>query len=197
MSALINHSQKGFLMSKAKQDVRMLITVDRPRSGSWEHDGIDATATFVRIEMENGIERVRNIPTPGCFMRAEDLPELADLQVHAYGHLDTDPVFYSTNVEYRNVFSVDLERAKVMAKQLGRVQRGLEQLERELGFSRGFAQKVARVGKILGVTQYGWRVDDGSAGWSYDDHEYRWFDASYLEGYVDGRLRKLREPATV
>jgi len=182
-------------VAKEKHDVRMLVTVDRPGSGSWERTSIEATATFVRMEYEDGVARIRNIPTPASYLRSEDLPELADLVVHAYGHLDNDPVFYGADVEYRNVFSVDLERAKIMAKQLAKIGRGLEQLERELGFSQGFAQKVARVGKILGVTQYGWRVDERTNGWSYDDHEHRWADATYLANYVDSRVEALREKA--
>lgn len=181
------------MSARTKQDVRMLIHVDRPRSDYSDRTTIDATATFVRIELEDGIERIRNISTPGTYLRTEDLPELADLVVHAYGHLDDDPIFYATHVEYRNVFSVDLERAKVMAKHLARIQRELVKLERELGFSEGFAQKVARVGKILGVTQYGWRVDEGANGWSYDQQEYKWRDATYLADYVNMRLKKLRE----
>lgn len=180
------------MTTKDKPEVRMLLTVDRPRNQYADPNVIDATAIFVRIELEDGREHVRNIST-SSFMRPENLPELADLQVRAWGYLNEDDrELYMSEVQYRDVFSVDLERAKLMAKTLGRVTRQLQQLERELGFAEDYAAYVARVGKILGVKQYGWRVGERDHGW-YDENDYQWRDASYLKDYVTGRLRVLRE----
>lgn len=174
-------------MTKSQpEDVRFLVHVeDDP---SIERDFFRVKAYPIR--MEEG--KVRNISSLGRY----DHEALADLRIEAQGHLSEGRV-YGWSVEYRDVFTVNAERAEVMAKTLRKVNRGLEKLEREQGYPANFAQYLARVAKILGIRTYGYNASPQPNGWSHDQQEYRWVDVNGIDYYIGSQINKLAEKAGV
>lgn len=118
-----------------------------------------------------------------------DHEPLTDLVIS--GQLDyvADDV-YGYRVEYRNVYSVDCKRAEMMAKQLRKIQRGLDKIEADLGYPESFAAFVARVGSVLGAKAYGWRAH--RRGGMYADNVYRWTDASGFASHVATLARDFK-----
>lgn len=101
---------------------------------------------------------------------------LADLRISAQADYASEDA-YGWRVEYAQPYSVDLGRAEVMVKLLRKIQRGLDRMERDLGYAESFGAYVARVGKLLGASRYGWESDNGERSWQYSDNTYRWTDA--------------------
>jgi hypothetical protein len=62
-------------------------------------------------------------------------------QAHSYGH----------SVEFRNLYSVDLQKAISMGKVLSTVNVGLGKLVEQWGYAQTYGQYVLRVLKVLGV----------------------------------------------
>lgn len=123
---------------------------------------------------------IRNFSTVGF-----DADPLGDLHVSA--QLDggtANEQAYGFKVEYREAFSVDLARADAMLKTLRKVERGLERIRSELGYAESYPAYLARVAKVLGIKQFGWRVGerDGSL---YEQNRYHWTDASGLSSYIE------------
>jgi hypothetical protein len=118
----------------------------------------------------------------------------ADLRITAqFDHVATQP--YGWRVEYHNVYAVELARAEAMVKTLRKIERGLERLRAEFGYPESFAAYVARVAKVLGVKQFGWRSPDG--GMFPNGTQYRWTDADGLASHVHTLVRDFtKEPVS-
>lgn len=105
---------------------------------------------------------------------------------------------YGWRVEYKQPYAVELLRAEEMVKVLRKVSRGLDKMERELGYCESFGAYVARVGKVLGMSAYGWLADDSPSasgpGFQYSDGRYRWTDAVGMASYVQGLVRDFQAP---
>jgi hypothetical protein len=118
---------------------------------------------------------------------------LADFKIT--GQLDRNGDIYGWRAEYHDVYSVGLTDAETMLKLLRKVDRGMEKLRAEWGYPQTFRDYVAQVGKIIGVKGYGYRVDDGRTGWSYDENTYQWTDVEGM-GYRVGRLQADHQKTT-
>ena len=174
-------------MTKSQpEDLRFLVDVKATQDSLSEL----FTVSAYPIRMEEG--KVRNINSLSRY----DQEPLADLRIEAQGHLSEGRV-YGWSVEYREVFSVNAERAEIMAKTLRKVARGLDKLEHEQGAPASFAQYLARVAKILGIKSYGYNASPQPNGWSHDHQEYRWMDVNGIDHYIGSQINKLVEKAGV
>lgn len=169
------------------EDIRLILSVERSRHGG---DSIDVTAYPVQIVTEDGQERVRNITESGF-----DPHPLANFRVNALSQIDPDSSFgetYGWTVEYREAFSVKLDRAEVMVKTLRKVNRGMEKLAATYGRPTAFSAYLAQVASVLGISVFG-RLEHQGRGYSHDDNEYRWSDASSLSYWLSAALDKARK----
>jgi hypothetical protein len=124
-----------------------------------------------------------------------DSEPLADLQVNALCDRTANADSYGWSVEYRNVFSVDLRRAAEMVKVLRKVESGLARIQTELGYPETFPAYLARVAKVLGIKQFGWKLSGRAA--EYSGNEYRFTDPAGMTSYVTELCRKFLEPEQV
>jgi hypothetical protein len=133
---------------------------------------------------------VRNISTDHYRPHA-----LADFEVRALvdPNIDTFGETYGWSREYRDVFSVDTERAAVMAKHLRALDRGMEKLEKQFSYAKDFQAYLARVATVLKIPMFGYKVADGGHAFSYDGNEYRWGDASLMDSWVTRELADYRK----
>jgi hypothetical protein len=156
-------------------DIRILLSTER---SALDPDRPLLLYRAIFVSMEDG--SVRN-PRPDTY--SNPAAGFADLAVTAQqDHGSTaDGLPYGWSVEYRDVYSVNLERAEVMVKQLRKVNKGLADIEANLGYAETFGSYLARVGQVLRVSGYGWAIgSDGSGRWGYDGIEYHWTDARGL-----------------
>lgn len=116
---------------------------------------------------------------------------MADLRISAQADYVSEDA-YGWRVEYAQPYSVDLRRAEMMVKTLRKVQRGLDRMERDLGYAESFGAFVARVGKVLGVSRYGWISEHGEVSWQYSDNTYRWTDAAGMGLHLSRVVRDFK-----
>ena len=165
-------------------EVRFLLYVERDKHGD---GGLTIIAQPVHFHPDT--DAIRNISTDS--FRPEPL---ADFVVRALAdRMATFGESYGWSREYREVYSVDTERAGVMLKQLRAIDRGMEKLEREFGYATDFAGYLARVASVLKIRTFGWKVADGGSGWSYDGNEYRWGDATRMSDWITRQLTEYRK----
>lgn len=156
-------------MTAEKRDVRILLDTDAKDYGDSRRT-LHFRAYPVYVLADGS---VRN------FAGSLDKDPLADLQITAqHDRVAANP--YGWRVEYRDVFSVDLNRAETMVKTLRRIERRMDAMRDELGYPESFAAYVTRVGKILGVKSYGQYRREIFPNGSH----YRWNGADYVSDYV-------------
>jgi hypothetical protein len=178
-----SHHNLESQMSEEPTEVRFLLSAERDRHGM---GGLEIIALPVHITEANKIRNTsadRHGPHP-----------LADFQVRALA--DAEATFgdtYGWSREYHEVFSVDTERAAVMLKRLRALDRGMEKLERELGYASNFPSYLARVASVLKIRQFGWRVAEGGQRWTYDGNRYAWGDATRMTDWVTRQLAEYRK----
>lgn len=153
-------------------------------------DAGDCLRFKLTVHYLNEDGELRNYLDGSGVRRNEDA--FADLCITAQADRSSDDP-YGWSVEYRDLFSVNAERAEVMSKTLRKVNRGLEKMTAELGYAETFAGYVARVGKVLGVKTFMLRTTTG--GGMYADNDYRRFDATSLAYWVGDAVRTFKEPA--
>ncbi len=117
---------------------------------------------------------------------------MADLVISAQTDGTSEQSSYGWRVEYRNAYSVDLQRAEEMVRLLRKIERGMAKIEREFGYCESFGAYVARVAKVLGITTFGWRAEDGERSFAYSDSRYRWTDAAGFGSHVESVCRAYR-----
>jgi hypothetical protein len=169
-------------MTTTTHDTRFLLDAPRNRHGL---NNLEIVAHPVYIE--DG--KIRNITTD--HFRPSPL---ADFEVRALA--DPEATFgatYGWSREYRGVFSVDTQRAEVMVKHLRKLDRGMEKLERELGYADSFPSYLARVASVLKIRTFGWKVAEGGQRWTYDGNEYAWGDATRMSDWVTRQLNDYRK----
>lgn len=171
-------------MSEQPTEVRFLLSAERDRHGS---GGLEIIAHPVHITEAN---EIRNITADHWHPHP-----LADFQVRALAVRDvaTFGETYGWGREYREVFSVDTERAAVMLKHLRALDRGMFKLEQEFGYASDFPSYLARVASVLKIRQFGWKVAESGQRWSYDGNEYRWGDATRMTDWVTRQLAEYRK----
>lgn len=169
-------------------EVRFLLYVERDKHSM---DGLTITAHPIHF---TDVDEVRNITADSW----QPNP-LADFEVRALADkAETFGESYGWSREYRNVFSVDTERASVMLKQLRAIDRGMDKLEKEFGYAKDFASYLARVASVLKIRSFGWKVADGGERWAYSGNEYGWGDATRMSDWISRQLadyRKTEQPA--
>jgi hypothetical protein len=167
---------------EAKQDIRMLVSATPCRYGM---DQLDIVATFVSYG-EAG--EIRNLDSGGSY----DLHPLGFLQVRAMA--DMAAAFgdsYGWTVDYRDVYSIDLQRAEMMAKQLRKIGKGMDKLTAQLTYPGDFPSFLARVASVVGVSMFGFKRSGNDS--SYDGNEYRWTDAAGMAYRVNQSIADYRK----
>jgi hypothetical protein len=139
--------------------------------------------------------RVRNILDSDW-----DRARLADLTITSQYERGEEPRSYGWQVRYSNSYSVDLERAEVMVKQLRSVRRKLAQLEERYGFPSDFAQYLMRVADALGITEFVVVARDPGAATSrgfsglHDDNLHRTLTPLSAAYWIAEREREFCHP---
>jgi hypothetical protein len=83
---------------------------------------------------------------------------LANLQLRAW--YDKDHKCYGAHIQYRDVYSVELERAEAMATTLRRIKTKVAKLEETYGAATTFEQRAIYTLRVLGVEQLVRRADE-------------------------------------
>lgn len=115
---------------------------------------------------------------------------LADLTVSALGESSVQQT-YAWQVGYHQPYSVDLERARIMAATLGRIERRLVQVRGQFGWPESFGAYLLRVADALKVRPFvvwarnpqGRRVPG----------EHRVLDALAATTWLEAREREFRD----
>ncbi len=141
------------------------------------------------VRLENG-EHVRNI-LDGERRDGVDGNALSDLCVTGLADA-ADTGSFAWHVEYRDVFAVQLPRARAMAATLTRVQRRTDKLTERYGHPTTFSAYVLRAADALGITRFVWRVADKPSGIAYDDSDFRIVDAGAAAYWLDDAERTFR-----
>lgn len=89
---------------------------------------------------------------------------------------------YGYGVEYRDVYSVDLDRAETMARTLRRIRTSLDKTNETDGYAESFAALVLRVGRALKVKGYvyDWPADIAKA----SGMRWRWVNATDAHAWM-------------
>jgi hypothetical protein len=98
---------------------------------------------------------------------------------------------YGFRAEYRDCYSVDLQRAEEMVKLLRKIDRELRKMSEAEGPPETFSAYVVRVARVLKVKRYGWTSDKRSM---YDDNTYHWSNAEGLVYHVNGLINEHAPP---
>jgi hypothetical protein len=115
--------------------------------------------------------QVRSYLSGRLFSNDNRLADLVVTAQHDGEMADRQP--YGWNVEYRDVFSVNADRAAAMSKTLRAIDRKLDKLRDEWGYPTSFEEYVVRVAKALGITTFGWHRNTGPV---YDGSDFFWTD---------------------
>ena len=120
---------------------------------------------------------------------------LADLALTAYMSTDEtgrDGKPWGWACEYRQVYSVRLERAQAMARTLAKVQRAQDKLTAAGEWPESFPYWARAVAKVLGATSFGWHVGPLPRGaWSHDEYNYRWGGPTDLAWQLKARYEEM------
>jgi hypothetical protein len=170
-----------------KKPIRMTVVVERPYYGG-DYIAIRAEPVYI----ENGETRYFSDswgdPNRGLYK----------LTVAAQANLrdDSEPYGWDKGAVYRDIHEVSLVQAEQMIKTLRKIDRSLNKIKDELGYASSYGQQLARVGKILGVTSYGFEPTNGEATWATDER-WQWVQANMIDSYVGSHLTRLRKAAGV
>jgi len=168
-------------MATTKLDIRFTFKVERSPYGG-EHDTFKAHLQYMAEPTEWNKSGVRN---PVWRDDTDELSALADLSITAQRGRDgfNGGDWYAFSFEYNDVHSVDLLRAKVMARTLGTVERKMAKLEERFGYPRDLADFCARCADVMGATV---RYPFGQyhAALQMDGTHYRWTDVDGLRSAV-------------
>lgn len=155
-------------------------------------DGGDCLRFKLTVHYLNEDGELRNYLDGSGVRRNEDA--FADLCITAQLDRSSDDP-YGWSVEYRDIYSVNAERAEVMVKTLRKVNRGLEKMQAELGYAETFAGYVARVAKVLGVKTFMWRTTDRRGIGMYADNDYGRGGAEQLRWRISDAVATFKQPA--
>lgn len=121
-----------------------------------EYDSFSVRARPVWIEGEEGIRGISD----SDYVDTRPL-DLASIETRIYGHEDKTGrrVYDFWHMEYRDVYSVDLDRARKMAATLATIERRLERLNNRFGPPESFASYVIRLAQVIGVRVFACQRD--------------------------------------
>lgn len=171
-------------------DVRMLVKVESSPY-DYDHKFFHVIGKPVRMSWE---EDTQEWMPYGSFYTYQDEPFYDNLQVHSQGDVESGNV-YGYDIEYRDVIGVNLQTAEKMIKVLRSVDRKLEKIQSELGYPQSFSAYLARAGKAMGISQYGFLPVTGRTFPS--GASYAWHGATMIDAMVAERIKHLRTQAGV
>lgn len=150
-----------------------------------EMASIDAGRT---IDREINSDTIRNIS--GFY--ADETPNglyLENLHVNSQGNNDADPRhLYGWDIDYRNVYSIDARKARLMAETLATIEKRMAKIEDKYGRPATFGAYLLRVADAIGATRFVVPVRNHGAS-SYRGREHTIRDLSTGGSIVDGMIR--------
>jgi hypothetical protein len=118
----------------------------------------------------------------GLYQDYADLAVIGSLS----GEFDT---WLSWEVEYRNVYSIDADRAQAMAKTLKRIGKAMTTLRDTRGAPPGFNTYLARFAEVIGCKRYAQRADTMLPNGSH----WRHFDVDGMHRWTTARETEFRD----
>jgi hypothetical protein len=173
-------------MTTTKTDIRLLVSIDNTRS--FGDNYLRFTGTPVIVEASGSLISCGRHDAP------ELHPELADFAVTAQNNYSADGEggFYGFSVEYRNVFSVDIQRAEQMLKALRRITKHMSQLATRLGYAQDIATYAAYAMDLF-VTSNAPFVRHVTEEHDISGKGYRGMDANSLRYWVQDEIAKWQK----
>lgn len=118
-------------------------------------------------------------------LSSEDPPiaAIADLALRAQKNDDImDGRFYGWDVRYYNVYSVDIQYAKIMASTLTKIEKHLAKLADRFGYPTDYAAYAARIADYFGAETrcFGIRCEEMRPDGSY----WKWLDVDGLRQWL-------------
>jgi hypothetical protein len=134
------------------------------------------------------------IRNPSRSYRSDPHAKWADFQVAAQLDDAGGADWYGRRVQYREVFTMELADAEMMAKHLRSLHRKLERLDAKFGSVTDFAGFMGRVADASGCEERPFvrKVNEGP-GFGYDDNEYRFMTTDDLRWHLTEKVRAWRE----
>lgn len=147
LSAMLETQTQLKNIMKDKTQIKLVCNTIHPSRGMGNYGHI---RLHVRVELwdeatqrfhwSSGLESVN-----GLYVKNLEIGNQCDDNQH-------DTVSYGWNVEYRNCYSVDLNKAKQMAATLTVLDQRIQKLRDELGYPTTYGQYVARVASAMKIT---------------------------------------------
>lgn len=171
----------------AADDVRLVVDIEVSRPlYAGDLGCLRFKGRFVYVDPIDGRPRC-----PQQSDHGNGLAHLADLAITAQRDTVAEGYWYALELEYRDVYSVNLEFAEVMVKTLRRAHRQLERLADRFGRPTDLAGFIGQVGDVMKVSQYGWITQRGRI--NGPESEYRWGDINVLRLHIDSVVRDATE----
>jgi hypothetical protein len=137
------------------------------------------------VHLEEG--KIRNLSTSSW-----DRHPAAQLQTSTYVYRTTGMHW---DVEYRDLYSVELGDLERMVKYLRTVTKKLDRMKDERGYAESFAEHVTRLAEAVGAKTFVWKRDPSArGGWSYDDDNYRHASADIARSHINNLVDTFRNP---
>lgn len=186
--------------TEQKTVLALRVLVEEENPSYYDKDGsIKILAEVVEVHPSEGETWREAVGDPRVFMdRVIRNPDyrspLSSLQVYSQGSGGEwrGRGVYAWAVEYRSPYTVDLERAEAMVKQLRHIERSLAKAAERDGQARSYGQYCLRVARAIGAQMMCWARDQRSFH-TYD--EMRWTFVSLPDGanHIDGLVREWIE----
>lgn len=161
-----------------KHDLRLIWDIKR-RDGFGEPYEV-----FIAYVVYVTHEGVRNPQSTDYYGDREGLAQYANLSITAQRNCrEGDNAWYGMSVEYRDVYSVSLRDAELMAKTLRRIGKSYERANERFGYTDDLAVYCARLADAIGVTDrrpYGHREKEITI----NGTPYSWTDVDGLRSAV-------------
>lgn len=162
-----------------KLDVRFVIKVGGHYAGS-DYETFSGDVTYMETPTDFCESGLHN----PCSWDDPPIAALADLRITAQrDRRGTTGPWYGCELRYRDVFEVDLVRAKLMVKTLTIINRKMDRLAEQLGYPVDLADFCARCAIVLGATS---KAPFGV--WhphlTYNGTHYRWVDVNGLRNHL-------------
>lgn len=121
--------------------------------------------------------------------RYEDGAEFADLVVHSYLS-DTDGAPTQPRHFYSQPFAVETYRAEIMLKMLRKIDKGMERLRSERGYTADFTEYALRVASVVGARVF--YVRNGDKAREVSGSAFRRTDGEGVQYYVQSIISDRR-----
>jgi hypothetical protein len=160
-----------------------------------QYDATRLLATVYPVYLED--DKIRNCSWSYLGDRGADY---ADLRVQGWldkagGWTDFHYGIAHEPLEYREVFSLDLNRAMSMVKTLRRLTKKIDSLKTRYGDPQDFAGYLHYLALAFGNTAPGGAIfarKVSGRNWTYDDNEYLWMDSTALRYYFQQKIREFK-----